>query len=108
MRRYNFKAYVDDTTATAMMTFFSPKAGDIVGLDCNSLLTSLDDPSPKDIPKKIQEIVGKPHIFQFHYNTSSKQGPPDFIFNELLDKEDAPKQIEDAPSGQKVTTLPVS
>ncbi|PWA89772.1 helitron helicase-like domain-containing protein [Artemisia annua] len=75
-----------------------PTSKDIVGVDFDSLLSSLDNPNPKDIPTKIQEIIGKRHIFQFHYNTTSKQGPPDFIFNNLLDKEDPPKQIEDKPS----------
>ncbi|PWA62201.1 nucleic acid-binding, OB-fold protein [Artemisia annua] len=99
--RYNFKAYLNDGTATVMITFFSPKAKDIVGVDCDSLLSTLDNPNPKNIPTKIQEIIGKRHIFQFHYNTASKQAPPDFIFNDLLDNQDAPKQIEYKSSGTK-------
>ena len=102
MHRYNFKANLADNTATATITFFTPKANDIVGVDCNSLVGSLKNPHPRDIPEKIQEVVGKTHIFQFQYNTSSKQGPPQFIFNELLDKLDAPKQIADKPSGKKI------
>ena len=101
MRRYNFKGMLTDNTTTAAITFFTPKANDIVGIDCNSLVNSLNNPHPRDIPEKIEAIVGKTHIFQFQYNTSSKQGLPEFIFNELLDKPDTPKEIADKPSGQK-------
>ncbi|PWA53276.1 helitron helicase-like domain-containing protein [Artemisia annua] len=71
--RYNFKGYLTDGSATVMITFFTPKADDIVGVNCNSLVASLKDPNPKDIPEKIHSITGKNHIFQFQYNTSSKQ-----------------------------------
>ena len=74
-----------------MLTFFSPKANDVVGIDCESLVTSLKNPNPREFPEKILSIVGKKHIFQFHFNASSKQKPPDFIFNEILDKPDKPK-----------------
>ena len=87
-----------------MMTFFTPKANDIVGLDCISLLNSLKDPDPRHIPQKIQSIVGEKHIFQFYYNTSSKQGPPEFIFAALLDKLDTTKQISDKASSNNYDT----
>ncbi|PWA51603.1 replication protein A 70 kDa DNA-binding subunit [Artemisia annua] len=72
--RYNFKANLTENTATSTIMFFTPKANDIVGIDCNSLVASLTNPDPRDIPEKIQQVVGKTHIFQFQYNTSSKQG----------------------------------
>ncbi|PWA40071.1 nucleic acid-binding, OB-fold protein [Artemisia annua] len=78
--RYNFKGYLTDGSATTMITFFTPKA---------------------DIPEKIHSITGKRYIFQFQYNTSSKQVTPDFIFNGLLDQPENPKQIEDKASGSK-------
>ena len=82
-----------------MLTFFSPKANDIVGIDCESLVKSLENPDPREFPEKLHSIVGKKHIFQFHYNTSSKQETADFIFNEILDKPDTPQQLADKPSG---------
>ncbi|PWA87133.1 nucleic acid-binding, OB-fold protein [Artemisia annua] len=97
--RYNFKAYITDNTHTVMMTFFSPKADDVVGIDCDTLLKSLKNPDPKDFPKQIQDIVGQQHIFQFHFNTWAKQGPHEFVFNDILDKDDKPKQIEAGSSG---------
>ncbi|PWA91711.1 hypothetical protein CTI12_AA088610 [Artemisia annua] len=45
--RYNFKASLTDGTATATITFFTPKANDIVGIDCASLLASLNNPDPR-------------------------------------------------------------
>ncbi|PWA80597.1 replication protein A 70 kDa DNA-binding subunit [Artemisia annua] len=97
--RYNFKASLTDGTTTATITFFTPKANDIVGIDCPSLLASLNYPDPRNIPEKIQAIVGKKHIFQFIFNTSSKQPTPEFIFIGLLDKPQTPKQVTDKASG---------
>ena len=86
-----------------MITFFTPKADDIVGVKCDSLVASLNNPHPRDIPEKIYSITGKRHIFQFQYNTSSKQATPDFIFNTLLDQPEGQKQIEYKASGNKLT-----
>ncbi|PWA70294.1 helitron helicase-like domain-containing protein [Artemisia annua] len=62
-----------------------------------SLKVTNDD----DIPEKIHSITGKKHIFQFQYNTSSKQVTPDFIFNALLDQPENQKQIQDKASGSE-------
>lgn len=97
--RYNFKAYLADTTETAMLTFFSPKATDVVGISCEDLVKSLKNPNPREFPEEILSIVGKKHIYQFQYNTSSKQPPVDFIFNQILDTPDAPLLTTDAASG---------
>ncbi|PWA63304.1 Retrotransposon-like protein [Artemisia annua] len=97
--RYNFKGYLTDDTATATITFFTPRANQIVGIDCNSLLSSLQDRDPRNVPQKIQSIIGKRHIFQFYYNTTSKQGPAEFIFATLLDQLATMKKLTDIPSG---------
>ncbi|PWA39723.1 nucleic acid-binding, OB-fold protein [Artemisia annua] len=86
-------------TQTVMVTFFTPKANKIVGIECNTLVTSLKNPDPRHFPKAIKAIIGKRHIFQFHYNTPGRQGAPDFILNDILDIEDPPKQLEPKPSG---------
>ncbi|PWA83752.1 replication protein A 70 kDa DNA-binding subunit [Artemisia annua] len=97
--RYNFKAYVTDPTATITMTFFSPKADDIVGVKCETLVNSLENPDAREFPEKILALIGKQHIFQFHYNTNSRQGPVTFILYEILDKLDTQTHIKDKPSG---------
>lgn len=83
------------------MTFFSPKADDIVGTNCEILVNSLEDPDPREFPEKVLAVIGKKHIFQFHYNTSSRQGPVTFILDEILDKPDTQTHIQDKPSGKK-------
>ena len=88
-----------------MMTFFTPKANDIVGTDCDSLVTSLENPDPKEFPAQIERIIGKQHIFQFHYNTDMKRGPQSFIFDDILDKQVEPKQLENKPSGTNTKLL---
>ncbi|PWA60434.1 nucleic acid-binding, OB-fold protein [Artemisia annua] len=92
--RYNFKVYITDGTETAMLTCFTPKANYLIGTDCNTLVKSLKHPDPKEFPQKINEIIGKKHIFQFHFNTGLTEGKPNFILNEILDKEDTPKELE--------------
>ncbi|PWA35398.1 hypothetical protein CTI12_AA609870 [Artemisia annua] len=97
--RYNFKAYISDQTQTVMLTCFTPKADKIVGINCETLVASLANQDPKEFPPEITTIIGKRHIFQFHYNTPGKQSAPDFILNDILDIEDPPKQLEAEASG---------
>ena len=89
-----------DGTATIIMTFFSPKADDIVGSKCEILVNSLENPDPRNFPEEILKIIGKKHIFQFHYNTSTRQATVNFILDEILDKKETQAQIEDKPSGK--------
>ncbi|PWA79900.1 nucleic acid-binding, OB-fold protein [Artemisia annua] len=97
--RYNFKVHITDNTDIVMVTCFTPKADTIVGTDCHTLVTSLTHPNPKEFPEKITNLVGKKHIFQFHFNTTTKHGPPSFILNEILDKPTTQKHLEAKPSG---------
>ena len=90
-----------DATDTIMMTFFSPKADDIVGTKCEILVNSLQNPDPREFPEKILAIIGKKHIFQFHYSINTRQETMSFILDEILDNEDTQTQIEDKPSGEK-------
>lgn len=85
------------------MTFFSPKADNIVGVNCETLVKSLENPDPRNFPEEILSVIGKTHIFQFYYNTSPKQGTIDFILYDILDipdTRDTPMQIKDKPSGK--------
>ncbi|PWA63366.1 replication protein A 70 kDa DNA-binding subunit [Artemisia annua] len=66
--------------------------------DCKAHGT-LESPNYKKIPPEVNSIVGKRHIFQFHFNTSSKQKPPDFVFNQILDTPGLPHQIGSTASG---------
>ncbi|PWA46862.1 nucleic acid-binding, OB-fold protein [Artemisia annua] len=100
--KYNFKAYITDGSATAMITFFTPKADDFIGVNCNSLVRSLTNPDPRKIPPEVNSIVGKRYIFQFHFNTSSKQKPPDFVFNQISDTPWLPHQIGSTTSGSNL------
>ncbi|PWA84211.1 replication protein A 70 kDa DNA-binding subunit [Artemisia annua] len=100
---YNFKAFVTDTTGTVMMTFFSPKADDIVGVKCETFVNSIQNPDPRDFPEEILSLIGEKHIFQFHYNMTSRERIVDFILHVILDKPNAPKQIEDKASGSGTT-----
>ena len=88
------------------MTFFSPKADEIVGVNCEALVNSLQNPSPREFPEQILAVIGKTQIFQFHYNKSSRQVPVDFVLDDILDKPDEPKQIGDIPSGKTKFILP--
>ena len=42
-----------------MVTFFTPKVDDFVGVKCNALVKSLENPDPKEVPTELQSIVGK-------------------------------------------------
>ena len=83
------------------MTFFSPTADDIVGVKCETLVNSLENPDPREFPETILALIGKKHIFQFHYNTKLRQGPVTFVLHEILDKPNTQTHIKDKPSGKK-------
>lgn len=83
--RYSFKAFVADDSTTAHFTFFSPGADDIVQIECRSLVKSLENPDPYDLPDAIQAIKGKKHILQFHFNPLSRKESPEFILDTVLD-----------------------
>lgn len=83
-----------------MLTCFTPKADDLIGIDCTSLVNSLNNPNPKEFPQKITNIIGQKHVFQFHFNTSATQGQTNFILNEVLDKANPPLQLESKATGK--------
>ena len=94
MCRYNFKASITDTTAVAQFTFFTPKADEIVGVDCPTLVKSMTDPNPRVFPKKLHEIIGKQHIFQFYFSPTCNEKSVEFIHSDILDDPQPGNQIE--------------
>ena len=48
-----------DETDTITMTFFSPTADDIVGVKCETLVNSLENPDPREFPETILALIGK-------------------------------------------------
>ncbi|GJZ06887.1 nucleic acid-binding, OB-fold protein [Tanacetum coccineum] len=95
--RYNFKAFLSDHSATTTFTFFTPNAEILTGVSCPDLVTKYNTPNQRDFP---QEIAGRHHIFQSHYNPYCAKGRVDFYFDDIFDK---PLQITN-PSTAKLQT----
>ncbi|KAL4567696.1 hypothetical protein LXL04_023288 [Taraxacum kok-saghyz] len=55
------------------------------GLQPEPEIRSRDTQNLKEIPPALEAIKGKRHIFQFHFNQSSKKGIVEFVFDAFLD-----------------------
>ncbi|GJU74472.1 DNA helicase [Tanacetum coccineum] len=98
--RYNFKAFLTDESATALVTFFTPNANVLTGSSCTQLVKKYGVPDPRDFPDEILSLNGRTHILQIHYNPLCVKGRVDFYFDDILDKPlqiAGPSQIEEIP-----------
>ncbi|PWA59790.1 hypothetical protein CTI12_AA388220 [Artemisia annua] len=102
--RYNFRATITDGTKPAKFIFFTLKADQFLGVNCENLVASNEIPQPGHFPKGIESIVGTKHPFQFHYNPTCIQGYIEFVINEVFGITDQVKQIEGQPSGTHAST----
>ena len=82
---YYFRAIVADDTTTTPFVFFSPNADVVPNIKCSKLVKEQGYSNPKEIPPALEAIKGKRHIFQFHFNQSSKKGIVEFVFDAFLD-----------------------
>ncbi|GJS68778.1 nucleic acid-binding, OB-fold protein [Tanacetum coccineum] len=84
----NYKGYITDTTATTLVTFFSPAADKAAEHPCTELVEKYKPVDPKKIPPEILAAQGKTSVFQFHLNTlgNHRDLNLDAIFN--LKKQD--------------------
>ncbi|GJW40061.1 DNA helicase [Tanacetum coccineum] len=99
--RYNFKAFLTDESATALVTFFTPNADVLTGSSCTQLVKKYGVPDPRDFRDEILSLNGRTHIFQVHYNPSCVKGRVDLYFDDILYKPlqiAGPSQIEEIPT----------
>ncbi|KAL4579076.1 hypothetical protein LXL04_015211 [Taraxacum kok-saghyz] len=82
---YCFRAIVADDTTTAPFVFFSLNADVVPNIKCSKLVKEQGYSNPKEIPPALEAIKGERHIFQFHFNQSSKKGIVEFVFDAFLD-----------------------
>ncbi|GKB03653.1 DNA helicase [Tanacetum coccineum] len=61
---YCFKAIIDDGTATATMTCFSPEAHTFVP-DCNTILNTIEDKNANHVPPVLKEAEGHNHALHY-------------------------------------------
>ncbi|GJT86490.1 nucleic acid-binding, OB-fold protein [Tanacetum coccineum] len=81
--RYKFKRYITDTSATALLTFFTPAADKITRHSCEELVETYKPADPRKIPSEILAMEGKRCFFQFHFNTLANIA--DFTLNDVFD-----------------------
>ncbi|GKC96583.1 nucleic acid-binding, OB-fold protein [Tanacetum coccineum] len=83
--RYNFKDIVADGTATAQFTFFTNLGEKITGHPCSELAQKYKATNQQQLPIELVNIIGKKHIFQFHFTPSMQKGAGKFIVDDILD-----------------------
>lgn len=80
-----FKAYIADETTQVAVTFFSPMADALTGLDCNKMVMDLGYTDPRILPDPILMLKGLKKIFQFHFNQKSVVGNVDFVIDKIME-----------------------
>ncbi|GJZ62734.1 DNA helicase [Tanacetum coccineum] len=101
--RYCFKAVIDDGTATATLTCFSPEAHTFVP-DCNMLLASTEDKDTHHVPLALKQAEGQTYIFQYRFGKKARPGYPNFTLTAVL-KNTAPPLLA-LPSAETAASPP--
>ncbi|GKD43727.1 hypothetical protein Tco_1268372 [Tanacetum coccineum] len=101
--RYNFKASMQDNTATVGFTFITPNVNVLTRCECTELVKRNNMPDPRDFPTEILNLARQKHLFQFYYNPSCAKGGMDFYFDDIPNK---PSQIAGPPEIPVAQTEP--
>ncbi|GJY59728.1 zinc finger, CCHC-type containing protein [Tanacetum coccineum] len=80
---YCFKAIINDGTATATVTCFSPEAHTFVP-DCNTVANTTEDKDTTHVPTVLTQTEGHTYIFQFRFGQQAKPGFPNFTLDAVL------------------------
>ncbi|GJV43117.1 nucleic acid-binding, OB-fold protein [Tanacetum coccineum] len=80
---YCFKAIVDDGTATATITCFSPEAHTFVP-DCNTIVNTIEDKDTYHVPLPLKQAEGHAYIFKYHFGKKAKPGNPNFTLDAVF------------------------
>ncbi|GJZ14254.1 ADF-H/gelsolin-like domain protein, partial [Tanacetum coccineum] len=87
---YCFKVIIDDGTATASITCFSPEAHTFVP-DCNTA----EDKDTHHVPPARKEVENHTYIFQYHFGKKAKPGKPNLTLDAVF-----------KPTAQPLLSLP--
>nr|GEV21416.1 hypothetical protein [Tanacetum cinerariifolium] len=63
-----------------------PVGDEVTGHLCSKMAAKYAKAYPRQIPPKIQSIIGEKHIFQIHFISSTKNESGDFTVESILDK----------------------
>nr|GEW91590.1 hypothetical protein [Tanacetum cinerariifolium] len=88
---------IDDETAVATITCFSPEAHTFVP-DCNELLNSIDNKDKHQLPSTLKELETRKFIFQYHFGKREKIGYPDFNLDTVFKPSPQPLLQLQAPA----------
>nr|GEV24287.1 DNA helicase [Tanacetum cinerariifolium] len=115
---YCFKAIINDGTATATVTCFSPEAHTFVA-DCNKIVNTTEDKDTSHLPTVLTQTEGHTYIFQHHFGQQAKPWYPNFTLDAVLQpvtkpllalpaaetiKTPAAQVLEEASVGKNTTT----
>nr|GEW27324.1 DNA helicase [Tanacetum cinerariifolium] len=81
--KYCFKAIINDGTATATVTCFSPEAHTFVP-DCNTIVNTIKDKDTTHVPTVLTQTEGHTYIFQYRFGYQAKPGYPNFTLDVVL------------------------
>nr|GEX16565.1 hypothetical protein [Tanacetum cinerariifolium] len=82
VNQYCFKAIVDDGTATATITCFSPAHTFVP--DCNTIVNTIEDKDTYHVPLLLKQAEGHTYIFKYHFGKKAKPENPNFTLDAVF------------------------
>nr|GFB38854.1 nucleic acid-binding, OB-fold protein [Tanacetum cinerariifolium] len=80
---YCFKDIIDDETATAVVTCFSPEAHTFVP-DCNIIVNTIEDKDNNHVPSVLKQAEGHVYIFRLRFGQKARPRYPNFTLDAVL------------------------
>nr|GEX54969.1 ATP-dependent DNA helicase PIF1-like [Tanacetum cinerariifolium] len=99
---YCFRAIIDDETATATITCFSPEAHTFVP-ECNTVIASLNSQDMDTIPAALKDTGNQTYIFQYHFEATVRN--PTFTLDAVFKPN--PQPLLTLPGTEQTTPPPV-
>nr|GEV45595.1 DNA helicase [Tanacetum cinerariifolium] len=81
--RLELKAIIDDGTATAVVTCFSPEAHTFVP-DCNTIVNTIEDKDNNHVSPVLKQAEGHIYIFRLRFGQKARPGYPNFTLDAVL------------------------
>nr|GEX99480.1 hypothetical protein [Tanacetum cinerariifolium] len=76
-------AIIDDGTATAVVTCFSPEAHTFVPY-CNTIVNTIEDKDNNHMPPVLKQAEGHIYIFRLRFGQKARLGYPNFTLDAVL------------------------
>nr|GEX04809.1 DNA helicase [Tanacetum cinerariifolium] len=100
---YCFRILIDDGTAIATITCFSPEAHTFTP-NCNDLVNNVQNKDNHSLPDALKALENTTHIFQYRFGQKAKPGRPNFSLDSVFSA--SPQPLLHRPPPESATSPP--